>query len=404
MHISGLPQPAQRNIAIHIKPAAERALRDGHPWLFEGSIREQSKAGNAGDLAVIFDKKRRFLAIGLYDPNSPVRVKVLQHKTPATINDDFFKTALQEAAAQRGILTLNGTTGYRLVHGENDGLPGLIIDRYGETLVIKLYTAAWFPHLNAILAALDDVQPAQNWVLRLGRNTQTGDTYGLCDGQQLRGDPITMPVKFVENGLTFSADVLQGHKTGFFCDQRDNRLRVRQLAAGKRVLDVFSYNGGFTVSAAAGGATSVLSVDISEPALQSVRENVALNQNNANVAACDVQTLCADAFDALADLTDKFDLVIVDPPSFANSADQVAGALNAYTRLMQLALPRITERGTLMMASCSSRVSADDFYSTIYNAARGYHLHEIERTAHAIDHPIGFPEGAYLKALFATVR
>lgn len=405
MNLSHLPQPAEKNIAVHVTQAAEKALRSGHPWLFESAISNQSREGQAGDLAVIFDHKKHFLAVGLYDPDSMIRVKVLQHRDSAKINRDFFQAKLERAASIREPLLKTDTNGYRLVHGENDALPSLIIDRYADVLVVKLYSAAWFAHLQDILAALETILPEKTVILRLGRIAQESETFGLSDGCVLKGELADSNVQFRENGLVFSGDVLHGHKTGFFFDQRDNRQRVGQLAEGKTVLDVFSYNGGFSVYAAAGGAKSVTSLDISEPALQSARDNMALNMNNANVAQCQHETIAADAFESLAQLSEqgrKFDMVIVDPPSFANSQNQVNRALNAYSRLAELAVPLVANGGTLVMASCSSRVSADDFFKTIIQSARKP-LHEIERTGHAIDHPIGFPEGAYLKCLFANV-
>lgn len=406
MDFSHLPYPADRNIAIQVKPAAERALREGHPWLFDQSIRSQSKDGAAGDRAIVFDRKRRFLAAGLYDPDSPIRVKLLQHGEPATIDTAFFRQKLEAALQRRASLAATATTGYRLVHGENDGLPGLVVDRYADTLVIKLYSAAWFAHLRDILPQLASLTAATRWVLRLSRGLQAGETYGLQDGQVLRGELPTESITFEENGLCFAADVLHGHKTGFFFDQRDNRYQVRQLAEGKRVLDLFAYNGGFAVNAAAGGATSVLSVDISAPALDSAQANMQRNNAQPQVAACQYHTRAADVFEVLDTLDESFDMVIVDPPSFANSADQIQGALHAYTKLTRAAL-RVTKRGGILVsASCSSRISSDAFFSTVFNAAHasGVALHEIARTTHAVDHPIAFPEGAYLKCLFAHVR
>lgn len=397
-----LPQPTEKRIAIHVKPAAERALRAGHPWLFDESIRKQSRDGQAGDLAVIYDQKKRFLAIGLYDPASPIRVKLLQHRDPAIIDAAWFAARLQAAAKIRASLPGQGTTGYRLLHGENDGLPGLIVDRYADTLVIKLYTAAWLPHLRHILSALDVLLPGSRWVLRLSRSVP--EQYGLHDGLILRGDALDGPIRFTENGLSFFADVLHGHKTGFFFDQRENRARVGQLAQNRRVLDVFAYTGGFSAYAAHGGAASVLSTDLSEPALAAAAHNVALNRQ------ADVQheTLAGDAFDVLEGLRKqqrRFDLLVIDPPSFAKQASEVPRALAAYERLLEAALPLLVADGVLAMASCSSRVSADDFFAALHRAAQrnGRPLHETERTGHALDHPIGFAEGAYLKCLYANV-
>ncbi|HEX3049345.1 MAG TPA: class I SAM-dependent rRNA methyltransferase [Aggregatilineaceae bacterium] len=394
-----------KRIAIHITPAAERAVRSGHPWLFEQAIRKQSHEGESGDLAVIFDHDRRFLAIGLYDPHSPIRVKILQHGTPASIDLDWFTARLRAAVGIRAPLLTPQTDGCRLVHGENDGFPGLVVDRYADTLVLKLYTSAWLPHLQDITTALQRVQSFDRLVLRTSRGMQSND---LADGKILLGDDLTAPILFHENGLAFAADVVRGHKTGFFFDQRDNRSRVRDLSANRHVLDVFAYTGGFSVYAAAGGAKSVLSVDISEPALVAAQSNFALNQSNPRVRAAQHSILVADAFDGLEQLRVShrtFDMVIVDPPSFAQNAAQIEQALAAYTRLTRLALTVVNPAGGIfVIASCSSRVTPDQFFTTVLRAASGYSLSEIAHTGHALDHPIGFPEGEYLKCLFATVK
>lgn len=405
--LDSLPVASSKRVAVHVTPAAERALRGGHPWLFDRAIRRQSHEGQPGDLAVIFDHERQFLAIGLYDPDSPIRVRVLQHRQQATINRAWYTQRLRSAAEIRQPLLHRDTNGYRLVHGENDSLPGLVVDRYGGVLVIKLYTAAWLPHLRDIIAGLEATQPFDHLALRLSRNIENAFApYDLHDGQVLAGGDLAMPVIFRENGLKFAADVVHGHKTGFFFDQRDNRAQVRELAGRRRVLDVFAYSGGFSVYAAAGGAVSVTSVDVSAPALAAAQANFALNDDNPDVAAAQHITLEADAFAGLEQLHrngERFDMVVVDPPSFAKSSDEVQRALAAYTRLTQLALNVLEPDGVLVMASCSSRVTAADFFATVHRAASsaGRSLHEIRRTAHALDHPVTFPEGEYLKCLFA---
>ena len=405
-----LPHPSERRIALRVTPAAERALRGGHPWVFDQAVLSQNHAGQPGDLAVIFDSKRRFMAVGLYDPDSPIRVRVLQHRTPATIDRAWFEDRLRAAAARRDPLAAQGTDGYRLVHGENDGLPGLVIDRYADTLVIKLYTGAWLPHLRAVVAGLGTVQPCERVVLRVSRGVEAITArYDLRDGAVLAGESFSGRARFHENGLHFAADVVHGHKTGFFCDQRDNRAEVRARAAGRRVLDVFAYSGGFSVYAAAGGAISVTSLDVSAPALAAAAENVALNRDDPRVAAARHETLVADAFEGLEQLRvagECFDMVIVDPPSFAKSAAEVDRALAAYARLARLALGVMTPPGgVFVMASCSSRVTPDAFFDTVIHAAHegGWVLGDVLHTGHALDHPVGFPEGAYLKCLFATI-
>lgn len=403
-----LPSPSERNIAVHVKPAAERALRGGHPWLFEGSIRDTSFEGDAGDIAVIFDRKDRFLAVGLYDPHSDIRVKVLQHNDPAQIGRAWFAQTLHAAVTLREPLAqTEDTNGYRLVYGENDHMPGLVVDRYAETLVVKLYTAAWLPHLRDVLHALVAVQPCERLVLRLSRNMQDTPLYGLADGQTLIGEPPTAPVIFKENGLYFAADVIEGHKTGFFFDQRDNREHVRELSfAGASVLDVFAYTGGFSVYAASGAAGSVLSMDASEPALAMARKNFSLNAaSDPGVAMAAHDTMLADAFKGLETLWIEgyqFDMVVIDPPAFAKQQAEVDGALRAYARLAELGARLVREGGHLVMASCSSRVKPDAFFNIVLQSA-GRPLYNQQRTGHALDHPVRFPEGEYLKCLFSTV-
>ncbi|RMG93904.1 MAG: class I SAM-dependent rRNA methyltransferase [Chloroflexi bacterium] len=405
--LATLPRPADKRIALRVIPAAERALRQGHPWLFASAITRQSHDGRSGDLAVIFDRKGRFLAVGLYDADSPIRVRVLQAGQPATIDSSWFAEKIHAAVQRRAPLLATDTTGYRLVHGENDGLPGLVIDRYDETAVLKLYTAAWIPHLPDLLTALHHIwQPAQTF-LRLSRRLQPGAaTLGLTDGQQLTGSPASGIVQFRENGLIFEADVIHGQKTGFFLDQRENRARVETLADSCRVLNVFAYTGGFSLYAARGGATYVVSLDMSRPALAMAERNFALNQQDARVRATQHEIVAGDAFRLLAEMAENgrfFNLVVIDPPSFAKKDTEVERALAAYARLVRLGLQVLAPNGILVMASCSSRVPADIFWELVRETAviAGRPLIELARTQHPLDHPIQFPEGAYLKCLFA---
>ena len=407
---STLPSPAQKNIAVRVKRAAERALRQGHPWVFAESIVKQSHLGNAGDLAVIYDRdKNNFLAVGFYDPLSPIRIKVLQVKQPRRIDTRFFADRLAAAQAKREPLISTGTTGYRLVYGESDGFPALVLDRYGDTLVLKLYTTAWIPHLAALVEALGEAVVFDNLTLRLSRALQSdrlnvASLFGLRDGQQLIGEGGQTP-QFVENGLLFEADVRRGHKTGFFFDQRENRQRVRELAEGRRVLDVFAYTGGFSVYALAGGARSTLALDVSEPALAALQRNVALNgfpEDRVNV-------MTGDAFASLRQLVEnrrKFGLVVVDPPAFANRRANMGNAVLAYRRLVELALQLMAEDAVLVMASCSSRFSSDMFQQLVTRAASvaGQELEVFDSRTHALDHPVAFPEAAYLKALFMRAK
>jgi 23S rRNA (cytosine1962-C5)-methyltransferase len=422
--LKAVPKPSERRIALRVTRNAGRSLRRGHPWLFEEAIQHQSHEGQPGDLAVVFDHKRRFLAVGLYDPHSTIRVRLLQHWQPAAIDRAWFEARIAEAASIRSPLLQappeNTTTGYRLVHGENDGLPGLVVDRYEATLVLKVYTVAWIPHLEDVISGLAGIFPAERTVLRLGRaaQAQPEGLYALEDGQVLLGPDLDGPVLFWENGLRFEADPRLGQKTGFFLDQRDNRSRVEKLVSGLScedhgirgvsVLNLFAYTGGFSVYAARGGARRVVSVDLSRPALVAAERNMALNARCPGVAEASHETVCADAFQVLARMGGegaRYDLVVVDPPSFAVKRSQVDGALAAYRNLTGLALGVLRPGGVLVQASCSSRVPAEEFFDAVHRTAQraGCPLHEIERTGHALDHPIGFPEGEYLKCLFARV-
>lgn len=404
-----LPVVSDRRLAVRVTRDALRQVRGGSPWIYDGSIVSVGHEGAPGDLAVVFDEHRAFAAIGLWDPTSPIRLKVLHSGRPTQIDARWWRTRIEEALARRsGLADDPSTTAYRCVHGENDGLPGLVVDRYGATLVVKLYSPAWFPHLRAVRDALCEVIDVERIVVRFGRGVASGETFGLQDGDAILGDAPTGPVLFRERGLTLEADVVAGQKTGHFLDQRDNRALVRGMAAGCDVLDVFSSTGGFAVSAAAGGASSVVLVDQSSPALATAERNIRHNRGLGEVRRCAVHTIAGDAFGVLAELAAKgeqFDLVVVDPPNFASNQAAVPRALAAYARLTRLALAVTSRGGTLVMCSCSSRVGADEFVETVHAAAAslGVDVVELRRTGHAVDHPIGFEHGAYLKAVYLRV-
>ncbi len=387
---------------------AARQIRGGHPWVFDASVISVRPAGRVGDLAVVFDDRRRFMAIGLLDPDSPIRVRVLHHGRPTPIDGSFWSARLRSALARRRSLEDDpGTDAYRWVHGENDGLPGLVLDRYGSVVVAKVYSAAWVPHLRPVLDTIDSLVSPQAVVLRLARNVE--GHCGLRDGQVVSGELPDRPAQFLENGLVFEADVRRGHKTGHFLDQRDNRARVRALSAGARVLDVYACTGGFSLNAAAGGARLVHLVDASAPVLAGARRNMELNTSSPGVRACRSEATVGDAIEvmtALAGAGRRFDIVIVDPPSFASSRGQVPRALRAYAKLTEVALRLLETGGLLVQASCSARVGAGEFARTVRSAARGsgFALSEVVLTGHGIDHPIGFPQGRYLKAVFARAE
>ena len=408
--MSDLPTVSDRRLAVRITGDAERQVRGGHPWVFDGSIESISHEGSAGDLAVVFDRRRKFMAIGLYDPMSPIRIRVLHAGKPRQIDEEFWLEVLAAALDLRqSLLDDDATSGYRLLNGESDGFPGLVADRYDDVLVLKLYTAAWIPHLRVIVDLLADLVGVRSVVLRLSRALQQAPPAGLRDGAPLLGVSPTSPVRFLENGLRFEADVVAGQKTGHFLDQRDNRALVGGLAEGARVLDVFSCTGGFSVHAAAGGAREVVSVDQSRPALDGAVRNMGLNHHLATVAACRHRVIAGDAFTAMERMSaagERFDIVVIDPPSFAPRQRDVARALAAYARLTRLGLDLVNDGDWFVQSSCSARIDAETFEVNVSESASsvGVELLDTIVTGHPIDHPVTFPEGAYLKAVFGRPR
>lgn len=393
------PTPNIQRIAIKLKPAAQRMVKKGHPWVFEGGIIKQSTEGKAGDLAIIYDsQKNKFLACGLYDPTSPIRIKVLQVHKPAIINTKWFAAKIQAAYQKRIPLLATDTNSYRLIYGENDGLPSLIADVYKHIIVVKLYAPIWFPYLNNVLPILMEISQSKTMVLRMSRLLQQQpNTFDLKDGQVLYGQLEKEVVVFKEHGIAFSANVVHGHKTGYFLDHRHNRLKIGNLSNGKRVLDVFAYAGGFSVHALAKGALEVVSIDISTQALGMAKKNAALNPHTGQH-----KILAVDAFKGLEDLVkngELFDLVVIDPPSFAKQESEVKGAKNSYQRLAILGIQLVKKGGLLVLASCTARIKAVDFFEVVEDSLKisGRAFHIQEKTYHDIDHPIGFPEGAYLK-------
>ncbi len=397
-----VPRPRLR---LRVTATAETILRSGHPWLYGDSIREANRAGRLGELAVIFDRNDKFLGIGLFDPESPIRVRVLHTGKPATIDATWWQGRLQQALARRQGLFDAQTNGGRCINGESDGWPGLVLDRYDRTLVLKLYTAAWLPRLDEVADWIRAALHPQRLVLRLSRNIQSlaKEQGQREDGQLLLGETPDGPVTFLESGLRFEADVLQGQKTGFFLDQRENRRRVESLARNRRVLNAFSFSGGFSLYAARGGAQSVTDLDLSEHALAGARRNFALNQAASGVAACRHDCVRANALEWLAAKpVRQFDLIVLDPPSLARREAERARALGAYQRLNSDALRWLAPGGVLVAASCSAHVSSEEFFGAVRQAARetARPFTEWQTTGHPPDHPATFPEAQYLKAIY----
>jgi 23S rRNA (cytosine1962-C5)-methyltransferase len=388
---------------------AEARVRGGHPWVFSDSVRESNRPGRDGELAVLYDRSDRFLAVGLFDSTSPIRVRILHCGKPCAIDEAWFAGRLQRAVERRSGLFDSHTTGYRLINGESDGWPALVLDRYDTTLVLKLYSVAWLQRLDLLRSLLVPALAPDRIVLRLSRNIQEAAArdFGRADGEILVGPPLETPPVFLENGIRFEADVVRGQKTGFFLDQRENRQRIANLSLGRSVLNAFSFSGGFSLYAARGGATAVTDLDISAHALEQARRNRELNTGAPWLSVCAYEGVQADAFAWLGrQPARRFDLIVLDPPSLARRESERAGAIAAYQRLVADAIRWLAEGGILFAASCSAHVSAAEFFETVRKAARasGRRMAELEATGHAPDHPATFPEAQYLKGIYLRFR
>lgn len=387
-----------KNQAVKLSSAGERNLKKGHPWIFSDSIIKIKPDAKTGDLCVVYDKRgKKILGIGLFDKNSPIKIKMLSSDGPIVIDTIFFKTRIQQAFDKRLPLFDTVTNSYRLIYGENDFLPGLIADVYNDVLVIKLYSVIWGRFLKTILKVILEIININTVILRLSRSSSKELDTILKDGEVLIGDLSNPVIPFFEHGVQFSANVISGHKTGYFLDHRENRRRVGELSRSKSVLDIFSYAGGFSVHALANGAKSVTSIDISAQALEIAKHNASLNNFKGKHA-----TLVGDAFEIMKTLINEkkvFEVVIIDPPSFAKSKSEISLAKKKYKQLAYLGAQLTSKNGYLILASCSSRIVADTFFEMnkqgLMQSERFFVLET--KTYHDVDHPIEFPEGAYLK-------
>ncbi len=394
------PKRAIRMKSIRLREGKERSLLRRHPWVFEGSVAKGR--ADPGETVRVEAHDGRFLAWGAYSPSSSIRVRAWSFDEAERIDAAFFERRIARAVALRRRLPID-SDGVRLVHGEADGLPGLIVDRYADTLSAQ-FLAAGTERWKAEIA---DLLLAATGSSRLYERSDSG-VRGL-EGLEpvrgwLRGEGST-EVGIVEHGWKLTLDVAEGHKTGFYLDQRDNRLRfaelVRRLGC-ERVLNCYSYTGGFTVAALAGGARHVTSVDSSAPALERAKAHVALNGHDdarAAFADADVNQFLRDALKR----GERFDAIVLDPPKFAPTGAHAERAARAYKDINRLALKLLSPGGLLLTFSCSGGIGADLFHKIVAGAGMDAEVDGaiVARLEAACDHPttINFPEGEYLKGL-----
>ena len=407
---------AEVSARLALQKDLARHLRAGHPWVFRKALERPPRGLAAGDIVDVVEGDR-FVARGYYDPHSAISVRVLTREPAEAIDGAFWRRRIQRAMALRRAL-VHGTTGFRIVHGESDGLPGVVADRYGRWAVLKLYSAGLTPHRGQIVEALRQVAAEVDGE----RGGETGwpgplagvygrdeiprdgeDDGGSPQGRVLWGAEPPERIAIDEHGMKILVDVRRGQKTGTFLDQRENRRIVRGLARGRaEALNCFSYTGGFSVAAALGGAKHVVSVDLDADAIALARENFRENglDPDAHAFAAD------DVFEVLAGFKRegrRFDLVVCDPPAFAKSQKAVEGALAGYASLNRAALAVLSPGGLLVTASCSARVSAEQFYDAVKEAAfkARAELQLVDERRQPPDHPVSpqFREGRYLKCM-----
>ena len=348
------------------------------------------------------------IAIGLYDPYSPIRIKVLLNGGHIQVDDQFFIGKVTSAYKIREQSVLNHTDAYRLIYGENDGLPGFICDVYKDVAVIKLYSTIWLPYLESLTNAIVKVSNAKTVVLRMSRMVNSlplESKMNLQDGDVIYGNLENEETIISEHNTLFHVNVIKGHKTGYFLDHRFNRNKVGNMSMGKDVLDVFSYAGGFSAHAGKGGARSVTSIDISKQAIELSKKNMKLNQ-----FAGEHFPIAGDAFVEMEKLIaqhTQYDIVVVDPPSFDKSNDDIAFAKKSYQRLAKYAIRLVRSGGICVMASCSSRITKEEFFDLIesgFYKAQGTSFSLLEKTFHDEDHHVNFKEGWYLKTGYWKIK
>lgn len=390
--------------SIYLKKGKEESLRRFHPWVFSGAIHHADEDIEEGETVRIIAENGDFIATGHFQIGS-IAVRVLSFND-IEINDEFWKNRLQQALSMRigaGIADNADNNTYRLVHGEGDNLPGLVIDCYGKTAVMQAHSVGMHIHRDTIARILTEVMGdrIENVFYKsettLPYKAELGQENGFIYGGS--NDNIAM-----ENGLKFYVDWLKGQKTGFFVDQRDNRSLLEHYAKNRSVLNMFCYTGGFSFYAMRGGAKLVHSVDSSAKAVELTEANVRLNFPDDNRH----KAFCEDAFKFLDNAKDVYDLIILDPPAFAKHRTALRNALKGYTRLNVKAFERIKPGGILFTFSCSQVVTKEHFRNAVFTAAaiskrKVRIIHQLHQPA---DHPINIyhPEGEYLKGLVLYVE
>ncbi len=393
--------------AVVLAPGRDRPVRGRHPWVFSGSVARLRGSPEDGDVVDVLAHDGGFVARGLYNGRSQIRVRCYAWDAAQALDDAFWAGLLDAAVAlRRGLGLLDPEGGCRLVFSEGDGLSGLVVDRYRDHLAVQLTSLALARRSDVLLDHLETLLAPASITLRTEKGILEEEGLELSDGL-LRGREPDGPLTLVENGLRYRVDVRTGQKTGFYLDQRENRVRAAAFAPGRRAADVCCYTGGFTLPLLRAGAASVVGVDVSSAALALARDNLAENGLDDERA----ELVEANAFAWLEDQAEageRYGLVVLDPPRFARSTRGVAQALRGYRRLNELALRCLDPGGVLVTCSCTGRVSRDDFVGVLgqVEEATGRRLRILDSRGQGGDHPVSptCPETAYLKCLVCAVE
>jgi 23S rRNA (cytosine1962-C5)-methyltransferase len=391
---------------ITLKTGREKSLRQKHPWIFASALENTPEGLEPGETVAIHSSEGEKFGLAAFSPDSQIRARMWCWDEEQAIDRDFFEKKISQAVALRQLIGVAQTTNsYRLIHGESDGLPGLIVDRYDTVLVVQMLTAGIETHCQEIIEILSQIEGCEAIYERSDVDVRFLEGLSPRKGL-LWGKMPADPLLVIENGLKFEVDLENGQKTGFFLDQRENRALLQRYVAGKSVLNCFCYTGAFSAYAFAGGAKRVTSMDSSGPALQEVSRNLALN----GFSDCESELLEKDVFTELRKFRDsrrRYDVIILDPPKFAPTVAQAERAARGYKDINLLAFKLLNPGGVLFTFSCSGGVSRDLFQKIVSGAAldAGVEAKIVAQLSQGADHPIAlhFPEGSYLKGLVCAI-
>lgn len=389
-------KPTVISKTVIIKNERIKNLEAGHPWIFSGGVKSVSENTANGEMCRICDEQGRFLATGYYNKCSQIMVRIMSWKDEQ-IDKAFFRRRIQTLRETKEEFLAPETDSYRVVFGESDFLPGLIVDKYADVLVIQLHTMGIDRFREAIVSALKEVFQPKTIYERSDVGVRQKEGLKTRPKQLLSGDDLD-EVLIRENGVYFQVNFREGQKTGFFLDQRENRQLVARFCRSKRVLNCFAYTGGFSVYAALAGAKSVTSVDISGPAIEYARKNFEANRINTKKH----QFIKEDVFEWLKNMSaGEYDLIILDPPSFAKKKEQIKNAIKAYITINSKALEKLPPRGLLVSSSCTTHIDEETFIKILHQSSTHARcrLKLLASAVQPLDHTynLSFPEGRYLK-------